>query len=149
MLMEQTHEVVTMDFDRKKLIQAAMDNLNNSYAPYSNYNASAAVLMDSGKVYLGVNVENASYAATLCAERNAIGHAVECGERRIIAIAIVGGPNYEIHSHCVPCGICRQTMREFCNPRQMKVVCAKSTEDYKEMSLEELLPEGFGPETMQ
>ena len=136
------------DFDRAALIQRAIDNHVNSYAPYSDYNVSAAVLMDSGEVYLGVNVENASYPAGVCAEHNAIAHAVACGERRIVAIAIVGGPHYQVKDYCAPCGICRQVMREFCNPADMRVIIAKSTEDYKELSLEELLPESFGPEAL-
>ncbi len=137
------------DFDRAKLIQEAIDNQVNSYAPYSGYNVSAAVLVDSGVVYTGVNVENASYPAGICAERNAIFHAAECGERRIVAIAIVGGPNYEIHDYCAPCGVCRQVMREFCDPKDMRVIFAKSVDDYKEMSLEELLPESFGPDALE
>ena len=137
-----------MDFNRGELIQAAIDNLARSYAPYSHFNVSAAVLMDSGEVYLGVNVENASYPVGICAERNAIFHAVECGERKITAIAIVGGPNYKIIDYCVPCGMCRQAMREFGDPAQMRVILAKTAEDYKEMTLEELLPESFGPESL-
>ena len=137
-----------MDFDRAKLIQMAMDNQKNSYAPYSHYNVSAAALMGSGKIYLGVNVENASYPAGICAERNAIFHAVQEGERQLVAIAIVGGPNYSIKDYCAPCGVCRQVMREFCNPKEMQVIFAKSPTDYKEMTLEELLPESFGPEAL-
>jgi len=136
-------------FDRAQLIQIAIDNQVNSYAPYSQYNVSAAVLMDSGVVYTGVNVENASYPAGICAERNAIIHAVNCGEHTIVAIAIVGGPNHEIHDYCAPCGICRQVMREFCDPANMRVIFARSPSDYKEMSLEELLPESFGPDALE
>lgn len=136
-------------FDRGELIQIAMDNLKNSYAPYSNYNVSAAVLMSSGRIYTGVNVENASYPAGICAERNAIFHAVNCGEDTIVAIAIVGGTGYSIQDYCAPCGICRQVMREFCNPKDMRVIFAKSVTDYKEMTLERLLPESFGPEMLQ
>ena len=139
---------ITTDFDRGALIQLALDNLKNSYAPYSNYNVSAAVLMGSGKTYTGVNVENASYPAGICAERNAIFHAVECGERKITAIAIVGGPNHQVKDYCAPCGICRQVMREFCNPQEMRVIVAKSPTDFKEMSLEELLPLSFGPDAL-
>ena len=142
-------EITDGDFDRAQLIQLAIDNQKYSYAPYSGYNVSAAVLMDSGIVYLGANVENASYPAGGCAETNAIRHAVNCGERTIIAIAIVGGLNYEVRDYCAPCGICRQIMREFCNPAEMKVIFAKSTTDYKEMTLEELLPESFGPEALE
>ena len=142
-------EINDGDFDRAALIQIAIDNQENSYAPYSNYNVSAALLMSSGIVYKGVNVENASYPAGICAEQNAIAHAVECGERSIVAIAIVGGPNYEVHDYCAPCGICRQVMREFSNPEKMRVIIAKSTTDFKEMSLEELLPESFGPDALE
>ena len=141
-------EITDGAFDAAQLIQLAIGNQFHSYAPYSGYNVSAAVLMDSGKVYTGVNVENASYPAGICAERNAIFNAVNCGEHTIVAIAIVGGPHYEIHDYCAPCGICRQVMREFCNPADMRVIFAKSTTDYKEMSLEELLPESFGPEAL-
>lgn len=136
------------EFDRNQLINIAIDNQKNSYAPYSNYNVSAAVLMSSGKIYTGVNVENASYPAGICAERNAISHAIACGENTIEAIAIVGGPNYSINDYCPPCGICRQVMREFCEPSKMHVILAKSPTDYKEMTLEELLPESFGPEML-
>ncbi len=142
-------EITDGEFDRAALIQAAIDNQKNSYAPYSHYNVSAAVLVDSGRVYTGVNVENASYPASVCAERNAITSAVNCGDRVIVAIAIVGGMNYEVLDYCPPCGVCRQTMREFCNPAEMRVLFAKSTTDYREMTLEELLPESFGPEKLQ
>ncbi|MBQ0166816.1 MAG: cytidine deaminase [Treponema sp.] len=139
---------MTADFDRAALIQAAIDNQKRSYAPYSHFNVSAAALMGSGKMYLGVNVENASYPAGICAERNAIFHAVEEGERKIVAIAIVGGSEYTIRDYCAPCGICRQVMREFCDPREMKIILAKSVTDYKELTLEELLPLSFGPDDL-
>lgn len=138
-----------MDFNRAKLIQMAIDNQKNSYAPYSKFHVSAAALMGSGKVYLGVNVENAAYPAGVCAERNAIFHAIQEGERKLVAVAIVGGPNYTITDYCAPCGVCRQVMREFCNPKEMVVLIAKSPEDYKEMTLEELLPESFGPNSLR
>lgn len=137
------------NFDRKNLIKTAIENQQNSYAPYSNFNVSAAVLAASGKIYTGVNVENASYPAGICAERNAIFHAVSCGEKEISAIAIVGGKNYTIDDYCYPCGICRQVMREFCAPEHMRVIVAKTIDDYKELSLAELLPLSFGPESLK
>lgn len=140
---------MTMKVTAEKLIRTAIDNQHFSYAPYSHFNVSAAVLTESGKVYTGVNVENASYPAGICAERNAIFHAAACGERKIKAIAIVGGPDYTIQDYCAPCGICRQVMREFCDPSHMKVLIARSETDYKEMTLEELLPESFGPEMLE
>ena len=136
------------DFDRRELIRRALEQQPAAYAPYSGYQVAAAVLMDSGKIYTGSNVENASFPAGCCAERNAIQHAVACGERRIRAIAIVGGKQGSNRNYCVPCGICRQVMREFCDPKEMRVLLARTPEDYKEMTLAELLPESFGPEDL-
>jgi len=139
---------MSRSIDCAKLMQMAIDNQKNSYAPYSKFNVSAAALMGSGKIYLGVNVENASYPAGICAERNAIFHAVQEGERQLVAIAIIGGPNYTVAEYCAPCGICRQVMREFCNPKEMRIILGTSAEDYKEWTLEQLLPESFGPENL-
>ena len=137
-----------MDFDRGELIRRALEQQQYAYAPYSGYFVSAAVLTGSGKIYTGVNVENASYPAGICAERNAIFHAVSCGERKITAIAIVGGKQGENRKIATPCGICRQVMREFCDPKEMRVLLARTPEDYREMTLEDLLPESFGPESL-
>ncbi len=136
------------DLDRKELISKALEQQKEAYAPYSDFYVSAAVMMDSGKIYTGVNVENASYPAGICAERNAIFHAVACGERKIEAIAIVGGPKGKNKAVCAPCGICRQVMREFCNPKEMTVLLARTPEEYTEMTLEDLLPVSFGPEDL-
>ena len=140
--------VMNCKFNRSELIKSAIDSLDCSYAPYSHFNVAAAVLTSSGKIYTGVNVENASYPAGICAERNAIFHAVACGEREITAIAIIGGLNGQITDYCTPCGVCRQVMREFCIPEQMTVIIAKSADEYKEMTLAELLPESFGPDSI-
>ncbi len=137
-----------VQFDRGGLIRRALEQQKNAYAPYSGYFVGAAVLTDSGNIYTGVNVENSSYPAGICAERNAIFHAAACGERKIIAIAVAGGTNGENRDYSRPCGICRQVMREFCNPKEMIVLMAKSPEDYLEMTLEQLLPESFGPENL-
>ena len=137
-----------MDFDRGDLIRRALAQQKEAYAPYSGYHVAAAVLTGSGTVYTGVNVENASYPAGICAERNAIFHAAACGERSLKAIAIVAGKDGVNRTFPSPCGICRQVMREFCDPKEMIVVLAKSPEEYKEMTLEELLPLGFGPEDL-
>lgn len=140
--------VLSRLINTEELIKKAVGNFEYSYAPYSKYNVSAAVLMKSGKIYLGVNVENASYPAGMCAERNAIFHAIACGEKEIVAVAVVGGKDYSIKDYCVPCGICRQVMREFCVPETMKIVLAKSASDFKIFTLNELLPQSFGPESL-
>ena len=120
----------------REIIERALEMKTAAYAPYSHFPVGAAVLAESGKIYGGANVENASYGATICAERSAIFAAVNAGERRIKAIAVTE----------TPCGICRQVMREFCDPKAFKVIVAKSTDDFKVFTLDELLPEGFGPE---
>ena len=113
-----------------------MEMKTAAYAPYSHFQVGAAVLAESGKIYGGANVENASYGATVCAERNAIFAAVNAGERKLMAIAVTE----------TPCGVCRQVMREFCDPKAFKVIVAKSPDDFKVFTLDELLPESFGPE---
>lgn len=134
----------------EKMISLAMECVKNSYAPYSHYNVGATVLMDSGKMYTGVNVENAAFGCTICAERNAIIHAIAEGEKKILAIAIVAGIDLaetgEIDTYGTPCGTCRQVMREFSDPEEMIVISARSETDYKVKTLDELLPESFGPE---
>lgn len=136
------------ELDRGELIRRALEVQESAYAPYSEYYVGAAVLADSGKIYTGVNVENASYPAGVCAERNAVSHAAACGERKLTAIAIVGGKLGKNVNYPSPCGICRQVMREFCHPEEMTVLLARTPEDYKEMTLEELLPVSFGPEDL-
>ncbi len=136
------------------MIREATGILRNSYAPYSHYNVAAAVLMSSGKIYTGVNIESSLLSNTICAERNAIFHAAAQGERRIIAVAVVGGMNSQdaedliSQDYCTPCGVCRQVMRDFADPDEMTVICAKSETDYREWTLGQLLPESFGPETI-
>ena len=132
----------------QEMIAEAIENLKNSYAPYSHFNVSAVVLMSSGKTYSGVNVENSAFPVTSCAERSALFHAVSEGERKLEKIVIVGGKNGVIDDYCMPCGMCRQAMREFSNPQEMEVIIAKSIDDYKVFTLEELLPNSFGPEDL-
>lgn len=131
----------------EKLIRGALTARNNAYAPYSNYKVGACVLTSSDKYFSGCNIENASYGATNCAERTAIFKAISDGELKIKAIAIIGGRDSEgIISYAYPCGMCRQVMREFCESLDMTVIVAKSLNDYKIYTLEELLPDSFGPD---
>ena len=134
--------------DRAGLIRQALEVLPNAYAPYSEFYVGAAALFSSGKVYTGVNVENASYPAGICAERNAIFHAAAGGERSLTAIAIVSGKKGVITEYSSPCGICRQVMREFGDPKKILVILAKTPEDYREKTLDQLLPDSFGPEDL-
>ncbi len=125
------------------LIQQAIRVRQNSYAPYSGYHVGAALLSEDGMIYTGVNVENASYPAGICAERTAFCKAVSEGQRVFQAIAIVGGKSDEpVGEYCLPCGICRQFMSELCG-NDFQVIAARSTEDYQVFRLEELLPNAF------
>lgn len=144
-----TEDIRTDEKTKRLLIEKAIEVLPNSYSPYSNYQVAAAALFDSGNIYTGVNVECASFGGTLCAERNAITTAVTNGDKKLIAIAVVGGPDGDKDSeYCVPCGICRQVMRDFADKDSMLVICAKTPEDYQEYTLEEMLPHSFGPESL-
>lgn len=130
----------------KQLINEALNARNYAYAPYSQFMVGAALITEDDSVYTGCNVENASYGATNCAERTAIFKAVSEGERLIKAIAIVGGIKDGDMTYAYPCGVCRQVLREFSNPGDLVIIVAKNQDDYKTYSLEELLPESFGPD---
>lgn len=133
----------------QKLIREAIKIRENAYAPYSNFQVGACVLGGSGKCYPGCNIENSSYGATICAERTAISQAIAHGETSIQKIAIVGGPRGGSLECCPPCGICRQVMREFSDPKTFEIVLATSEEAYEIRTLEQLLPESFGPDNLK
>lgn len=126
----------------------AIEAMGRSYSPYSGFCVGAALLTKSGKIYQGCNIENAAFSPTNCAERTAFFKAVSEGEREFEAICIVGGQNARLTDYTSPCGVCRQVMREFCNPREFLVILAVDEDHYREYRLEELLPLGFGPENL-
>ena len=132
----------------RSLIGKARAQLALAYAPYSGFYVAAALLCKDGTVYTGCNIENASYPAGNCAERTAIFKAVSEGHREFSCIVIMGGKDGKVEEYCPPCGICRQVLREFCPPLGFSVILAKSEEEYRIFSLEELLPESFGPESL-
>lgn len=133
----------------KKLIESAMTAREKAYAPYSEFRVGAALLTKEGKVYTGCNIENAAYGPSNCAERTAFFKAVSEGEGEFEAIAIIGGRGERTDSNfCFPCGVCRQVMAEFCES-SFRILAAKSPEEYKEYTLEELLPERFGSENLK
>ena len=125
----------------QELSLLAKKSLQNSYAPYSNFKVGAALLCKSGKVYLGCNVENASFSATNCAERTAMFSAIANGEKDFEKIAVVGGKNGEISDFCTPCGVCLQVLSEFCE-KDFEIVLDNGKE-LKSYSLKQLLPNSF------
>lgn len=129
----------------EKLIDTAIKQLKFSYTPYSNFKVGVALLTKSGKIYTGCNIENASYTPTNCAERTAFFKAVSEGVRDFQAICIVGGKDGKLTEYTAPCGVCRQVMMEFCNPKTFQIILAVDKERYEIYTLEELMPLGFGP----
>ncbi|MCM2532948.1 cytidine deaminase [Neobacillus pocheonensis] len=121
----------------KLLIDQAIEARKQAYTPYSNFQVGAAVLTKNSHIFLGCNIENASYGLTNCAERTAIFKAISEGEKDIEAIVIVGDTDGPIS----PCGACRQVMAEFCD-ENTKVILTNLKGDVVETSIKQLLP-GF------
>ena len=129
------------DKQRQQLIETSLAARRWAYAPYSKYAVGAALLTSSGKIYDGVNVENAVYSATICAERVAIFKAVSEGERKFTAIAVAtstGG---------TPCGACRQVLSEFGQDIKVLIVNGEGIVE-QETTIAELLPGAFGPQDL-
>ena len=119
----------------------AVEMLERAYCPYSNHPVGAALECADGTVYTGCNVENAAFGPSICAERTAIVKAVSEGHRDFKRIAIAGRSEMP----CVPCGVCRQVLREFAAP-DLEILCVGGTGKTARFTLSELLPESFGPE---
>ena len=122
--------------------------MERAYVPYSHFKVGAAVLMSSGKIYTGCNIENASFGATNCAERTAFFKAVSEGERKFLSIAIVGGKGDDISRPAYPCGVCRQVMAEFCDMDSF-LIYTLSGEKTESRTLSELLKFGFTPSALE
>ena len=126
----------------KELVEKAVKALENSYSPYSGFKVGAALLTKDGRIFVGCNIENASYPAGICAERTALGNAVSAGAGDFLKIAIAGGKKGKITDYCPPCGICRQVLSEFCSEDfEILLYNGKSIKSHR---LSELLPQNFG-----
>ena len=124
--------------DDRELLQLALKAKATAYAPYSGFEVGAALVTNRGKVYTGVNVENAALGATNCAERTAVFRAVSEGERKIAAIAVAADGDAIPY----PCGICRQVLAEF-GDAGMRIICGSSSDKFTVHTLGELLPHAF------
>lgn len=133
----------------EKLIDTAIGQMSMAYTPYSHFDVGAALLTKDRKIYTGCNIENAGYTPSNCAERTAFFKAVSEGVREFEAICVTGGMNGEPAEYTAPCGVCRQVMMEFCDPKTFQIILVKNREEYKIMTLEELLPMGFGPGSLK
>lgn len=122
--------------DRDALLSAAAAIRAQAYAPYSHFTVGAAVLGEDGQIYTGVNVENASYGLTICAERTAVVKAVTAGVQRIVAVAVC------TENGVSPCGACRQVLAEFAD--DIPVWLCDAAGQVRELTLNQLLPHCFG-----
>lgn len=128
----------------RELIDLAFSMLERSYCPYSHFPVGAALLCDDGTVFTGCNIENAAFGPTICAERAALSKAVSEGRRGgFTRIAIAG----KSEDYCWPCGICRQMLYEFAP--DLTVLVARGDGAFVTLKLEELLPHGFGPKSLE
>ena len=120
-----------------ELIDAAVNARENAYAPYSNFRVGAAVESENGDVYIGCNVESASYGLTVCAERVAIWKGISVGEKRFKQIAVV----VDTEDLTPPCGVCRQIIWEFCG--DVPVILSNLQGKTETIMMSELLPRAF------
>ena len=125
---------------REELKATAVAMLDRAYCPYSHFAVGAALECADGTVFTGCNIENAAYSPGICAERTAVAKAVSEGHTDFVRIAIAG----RSADFCVPCGVCRQVLREFAP--DIEVICLNGAGEEKIFTLPELLPHSFGPE---
>lgn len=131
----------------RKLLDAALAVRKQAYAPYSGYLVGAALLAKDGRVFTGCNIENASYGATICAERSAFAAAISAGAREFEAIAVAGGKGEAADRSAPPCGICRQVMAEFCTGDFQIILGNEAT--LSAHTLAEILPLRFDAENLE
>ena len=125
---------------REELKAAAVTMLDRAYCPYSHFAVGAALECADGTGFTGCNIENAAFSPTICAERTAVAKAVSEGHTDFVRIVVAG----RCESFCVPCGVCRQVLREFAP--DMEIICLNSKGEEQVFTLSELLPHSFGPE---
>ncbi|QQE76636.1 cytidine deaminase [Brevibacillus composti] len=130
--------------DKQALVAKAMEARDRAYVPYSQFPVGAALLTDGGTVYLGCNIENASYPLTNCAERTALFKALSEGDKQYRAIAVVADTPDAVS----PCGACRQVMAELCPP-DMPVILANLQGKVVETTVSALLPGAFTKEDLR
>ena len=135
-----TRDLGDMSYD--ELFALACEAMQSAYSPYSKFKVGACILAEDGRTFKGCNFENASYGATICAERCAAGNAIVNGARRFKAIAVVGST-----AVAWPCGICRQVLREF-SDYSIPVIVGEYGKGYLVKTLGELLPEALTPEDL-
>jgi cytidine deaminase len=126
------------------MLKKATQAMQYAYAPYSKFKVGACLRSADGQLFVGCNVENASYSLTFCAEANALGHLVMAGQTKITEVLIISSGS----ATCFPCGACRQRLYEFSTPETL-VHCCTSQENIKTLTMHELLPFAFSHENLE
>lgn len=133
--------------EKSKLIELALEARLASYSPHSGFKVGAALLAKDGRVFTGCNIESAAYSPSNCAERTALFKAVSEGVHEFSAIAVVGAVSecdpQNMDDYAAPCGVCRQMLYEFSKDGSLEIIMAKSKDDYKTLSLRDILPLAF------
>jgi cytidine deaminase len=129
---------------KNELLKLAAEARDHSYSPYSHYAVGAALLTKDGRIYQGCNIENASFTPTICAERTAFFKAIFDGVREFAAIAVIGTGELP----AFPCGVCRQVMAEFCDSDFEIITANRDMSTVVVKTLDEMLPERFGPKDL-
>ena len=138
---ELTMTKLTLE-EKQELIRMALAARERAYTPYSDFMVGAALRAEDGRIFTGCNVENAAYGSTLCAERTALVKAVSEGCRSFTRLAVVGNSA----DYCWPCGACRQMLYEFAP--DLEVLVARQDHTFVKYTLRQLLPQGFGPDSL-
>jgi len=128
----------------EELAQKAVEAKSKGLPTYSNFHVGAALLAESGKVYLGANIETSSYSLTICAERTAVFQAILNGERKFKSIAIAS----DAEDFCPPCGACRQVLLDLCG-KELEVILVNKKNELKTFLLKELIPYSFSREFLK
>mgnify|MGYP001344752768 CR=1 FL=1 len=128
----------------EELAQKAIEAKSKALPTYSNFHVGAALLTESGKIYLGANIETSSYSLTICAERTAVFQAILDGERKFDSIAIAS----DAEDFCPPCGACRQVLLDLCG-KDLKVILVNQKGELKTFTLSELIPFSFSGEFLK
>ncbi|MBS3945604.1 MAG: cytidine deaminase [Melioribacter sp.] len=131
-------------YNRKELIQKAIEAKSKALPTYSNFHVGAALLTKDGNVYQGANIETSSYSLTICAERTVLFTAILEGERKFKAIAVAG----DTDDYLPPCGACRQVLSDLCGGN-LDVILVNKKGKSKKLKLRELLPYSFGEEFLK
>lgn len=131
-------------YDIKELIQKAIEAKSKALPTYSNFHVGAALLTESGQIYLGANIENSSYSLTICAERTAAFAAILDGHRKFKAIALTG----DTEDFLPPCGACRQVLADLCGT-ELDVILVNGKNETKVLKLKDLIPLSFSEEFLK